>query len=65
MKKLLSALIGAALIAMPLAVISTPVAAQTATQAKVAKAKHVKKSGKAKAKAKKPKTRKSSSTPAQ
>lgn len=54
MKKLLSALISAAVIAMPLAVISTPAAAATTTQAKAAKAKQAK--AKAKRKAKAPKS---------
>ena len=52
MKKLLTTLISAALMALPLAVISTPAAAKTKTHAK---AKHAKKSIKAKkAKAAKP-----------
>ena len=45
MKKLLTTLISAALMALPLAVISTPAAAKTKTHAK---AKHTKKSSKAK-----------------
>jgi len=64
MKKLLSALISAAVIALPLAVISTPVAAKTATHAKASKAKHAKKAHKAKAKSK-AKAAKSSSQPMQ
>ncbi len=65
MKKLLTALISAALIAMPLAVISTPASAATTTQVK-----HAKKGSKAKAKAKskakkKAKAKKSSSAPTQ
>lgn len=48
MKKLLTALISAAIIAMPLAVISSPAAAQGTSQAEPAKAK---KAGKAKSKA--------------
>ena len=48
MKKLLSALISAALIAIPLAVISTPAAAKTTTQSTSMKAKHGKKGTKAK-----------------
>ena len=51
MKKLLSALISAAVIAMPLAVISTPAAAETATPVKT-----VKKGTHAKAKVKHKKT---------
>ena len=47
MKKLLSALISAAVIAMPLAVISTPATAETATPVKT-----IKKGTHAKAKAK-------------
>lgn len=55
MKKLFSALISAALIAMPLALISTPASATTMTKAKASKVKHAKKSKtKAKAKAHKP-----------
>jgi Ni/Co efflux regulator RcnB len=64
MKKLLTALISAAVIALPLAVISTPVAAKTATHAKSAKAKHAKKGAKAK-KAKSKKAAKSTSQPMQ
>ena len=45
MKKLLTTLISAALMALPLAVISTPASAKTKTHAK---AKHSKKSSKAK-----------------
>jgi hypothetical protein len=57
MKKLLSTLLSAAVLTLPLAVISTPVAAQSmvqapAAQAKPAKAKHVKKHVKVKTKAK-------------
>jgi hypothetical protein len=55
MKKLLTALISAAIIAMPLAVISSPASAQGTSQAEPAKAK---KASKAKAKAKKSKAKK-------
>jgi hypothetical protein len=55
MKKLLTALIGAAIIAMPLAVISSPASAQGTSQAEPAK---TKKASKAKSKAKKSKTKK-------
>lgn len=71
MKKLLSALISAAIIAMPLTVISTPVAAQTPNHhLQTTKVKQAKKAHKAKAKhktkmAKKAKARRSANTPAQ
>ncbi len=55
MKKLLTALLSAAIIAMPLALISSPAAAQGTSQAEPAKAK---KASKAKAKAKKSKAKK-------
>ncbi|TSA06335.1 MAG: hypothetical protein D4R79_19535 [Comamonadaceae bacterium] len=55
MKKLLTALISAAIIAMPLALISSPASAQGTSQAEPAKAK---KASKAKAKAKKSKAKK-------
>lgn len=71
MKKLLSALISAAIIAMPLTVISTPVAAQTPNHhVQTTKVKQAKKAHKAKAKhkakkAKKAKAKRSANTPAQ
>lgn len=67
MKKLLSALISAAVIAMPLAVISTPVAAQTPNQqVQPTKGKQAKKAVKAKHKAKKAKkAKRSAKAPAQ
>lgn len=49
MKKLLSALISAAVIAMPLAVVSTPAAAKTAAESKKVKKTAVKKHKRAKA----------------
>lgn len=55
MKKLLTALISAAIIAMPLALISSPASAQGTNQAEPAKAK---KASKAKSKAKKSKAKK-------
>ncbi len=55
MKKLLTALISAAIIAMPLALISSPASAQGTSQAEPAKAK---KASKAKSKAKKSKAKK-------
>ena len=55
MKKLLTALISAAIIAMPLAVISSPASAQGTSQAEPAKAK---KASKAKSKDKKSKAKK-------
>lgn len=59
MKKLLSMLISAALIAAPLAVISTPAAAETATPVKtIKKAKHAKAKSKARAKHRKMVTKK-------
>lgn len=55
MKKLLTALLSAAIIAMPLALISSPASAQGTSQAEPSKAK---KASKAKAKAKKSKAKK-------
>ncbi len=74
MNKLLSTLISAAIIAMPLTVISTPVAAQTPNHhVQTTKVKQAKKAHKAKAKhkikkakkAKKAKAKKSANTPVQ
>ena len=76
MKKLLTALISAAVIAMPLALVPTTASAQAAVQestvkapkaGKSAKAKHAKKSSKSKskAKAKAAKAKKAASAPAQ
>lgn len=59
MKRLLAALVGAALIGMPLAVISTPVAAQTPSRhVQTDNVKQVKKAHKAKAKHKARKSKK-------
>jgi len=59
MKKLLTALISAAIIAMPLALISSPVSAQGTSQAEPAKAKKASKAkSKAGSKAKKSKAKK-------
>lgn len=71
MKKLLATLVSAAIIAMPLTVISTPVAAQTPSHhVQTTKVKQAKKAHKAKAKhktkkAKKAKAKKSANTPVQ
>lgn len=71
MKKLLATLVSAAIIAMPLTLISTPVAAQTPNHhVQTTKVKQAKKAHKAKAKhkikkAKKAKAKKSANTPVQ